>query len=460
MASRASKPGDVDHTWCMQIPGSNGAASSTLVDDSDGLVSARIFNDLNIHELESERIFGRSWLFVAHESEIPRPGDYVTRSMGADPVIAVRGSDGRPRVLLNVCRHRGRKLCAEDAGNASHFRCGYHGWTYSNCGDLTGVPFLEAYAGKLDKSSLGLYAAPKVDSCHGLIFASWSPDAPSLDEYLGEVKWMLDILFGRTASMEVTAPMRWRVNANWKLGAANFSGDGSHLPITHGYGTALGLDASRGRREGYVLHTAEGHCAQMRYCPPGTIDTPPYMGLPKELWAEVDSRLSPEQVDVANSHSSYSGNIFPNLSFLCVSTVGFLGTEWNEKEKAPSDGVGTSFLTLRQWQPLGPDSMEAWSWLVLDAAAPESWKAESRRCYERAFGLAGMHEQDDIQNWIAITEGVRGPVAQRLWLNYQMSMRAEPSPDWKGPGMAVQQRTFSEINERAFYRRWRQLVEG
>lgn len=111
-----------------------------LVDVDAGLVSARIFVDEDIYQQELERIFARSWLFVAHESEVPRPGTFVTRSMGEDPVIVWRGADGQVRVLLNVCRHRGRRVCGEDLGQAAQFRCPYHGWTYNSQGELVGVP--------------------------------------------------------------------------------------------------------------------------------------------------------------------------------------------------------------------------------------------------------------------------------------------------------------------------------
>src|SRR5919199_1587078 len=108
------------------------AERTRLVRPEDGLISARIFADSEIYALEQERIFGRVWLHVAHESEIPQSGDFVTRSMGEDPVIVVRGRDGQVRVLLNACRHRGRLVCDEDLGNTGRFQCPYHGWTYTN----------------------------------------------------------------------------------------------------------------------------------------------------------------------------------------------------------------------------------------------------------------------------------------------------------------------------------------
>ena len=238
---------------------------SDLVRTDEGVVSSRIFSDPEINRLEMERIFTRSWLYVAHDSEIPHAGDYVTRSMGDDPVIVCRGQDGRVRVFLNVCRHRGMRVCAEDMGLASYFKCPYHGWTYSNSGELISVPFFEGYQGGLDKGGMGLHQAPRVESCHGLSFANWDDRVQTLDDYLGEMKWVLDILFGRTAEMEVIgAPMRWEVDANWKLGAANFSGDGVHLFTTHGFRSALGLeDKMQGEQRNYRLITDNGHASSL-----------------------------------------------------------------------------------------------------------------------------------------------------------------------------------------------------
>ena len=181
---------------------------SDLVKTDEGVVSSQIFTDPEINRLEMERIFTRTWLYVAHESEIPHAGDFVTRSMGDDPVVVWRGQDGKVRVFLNVCRHRGRRVCVEDMGKASHFKCPYHGWTYSNGGELISVPFYEGYQGKLDKGELGLYQAPRIEKYHGLIFANWETKAEPLADYLGEAKWVLDLLFARTEGMEVVGDTR------------------------------------------------------------------------------------------------------------------------------------------------------------------------------------------------------------------------------------------------------------
>ncbi|HLQ34867.1 MAG TPA: Rieske 2Fe-2S domain-containing protein [Chloroflexota bacterium] len=425
-----------------------------LVRTDEGMVSARIFADPEIYRIEMERLYPRCWLFVAHESEIPNPGDFVTRHMGADPVIVSRDAEGKVRVLLNVCRHRGRKVCTEDAGRATHFRCGYHGWTYSSAGQLTGLPFADAYQGRLDRDRLGLCEAAGVDTYHGLIFACWEPQQ-TLREYLGDATWALDIFFGRTDAVEVVGPpVRWLIDANWKFGSANFSGDGTHIFTTHGFSTQLGLHSlkpkgSTGLPVGYAVGFGNGHCASFSSQPEGTVEAP-FCALPESLWPELERHLGDKQRQLLERVVVAVGTIFPNFSFL--ETAGHTPEEWGGPDRP------MSFLTMRQWQPKGPDKMEALTWLLMDRNTPEEWKADSRECYERVFGVAGLFEQDDVENWAQGTRGVSSPQARKLWLQYRMGLGAKPSQTWFGPGIGYARPPYLDALERFFYERWRELI--
>ena len=156
---------------------------SVLADVRRGMIPAHVYGDPEIFALERMRLFARSWVFLAHESEIPDPGDYVVRRVLADSFIVARDESGAVRVMFNMCLHRGMQVCRAEMGNASHFRCPYHAWTYRNDGRLAGLPFhAEAYGGEdgFPRQDQALLPAPSMDIHNGLIFISLDPDAPPL----------------------------------------------------------------------------------------------------------------------------------------------------------------------------------------------------------------------------------------------------------------------------------------
>ena len=102
---------------------SNGEHLEDIVRPQEGLISRRIFADPEIYQMEIERIFGRGWFFLGHESEIPNPGDLVSRQCGLDPAILVRDDEGVVRAFLNSCRHRGMRVCRTDRENVRFLRC-------------------------------------------------------------------------------------------------------------------------------------------------------------------------------------------------------------------------------------------------------------------------------------------------------------------------------------------------
>ena len=159
--------------------------------DEESKLLAKVYNEPSIFEMEAKKIFQKTWVFLAHESEIPWPGDYVLRRIIDDSFIVARDEDGQIHVLFNMCRHRGMQLCRADAGNTSHFRCPYHGYTYKNTGKLNGVPFQkEAYGPEgLDNDEWAMTPAPRVDVYEGMIFASLDPDVRPLEEHIGDMGW-------------------------------------------------------------------------------------------------------------------------------------------------------------------------------------------------------------------------------------------------------------------------------
>src|SRR5215510_9865867 len=194
-----------------------------MVDAERGLVDRKIFSDEEIYRLELEHIFARAWNFMAHDSQIPNPGDFFTTYIGEDRVIVVRDKAGRPQVLLNTCRHRGNAVCRAEEGHATSFMCTYHGWTYDLQGKLVGVPGLkDYYHDDLNREAWGLVSAAKVENFKGFIFATLDPEAPSLDEYLGDVgKISLNQLALKGDVMIADGVQKYTIGCNWKLAADN-----------------------------------------------------------------------------------------------------------------------------------------------------------------------------------------------------------------------------------------------
>src|SRR3954470_11488503 len=134
-------------------------------------VHLSIYADPAIFELEMERLFGRAWLILGHDSQVKSPGDYFTTRMGREPVIVTRDDDNEIRVLINRCAHRGTMVCAEGRGNTERFICPYHGWSYDRTGALRALPFASGYSQETLKD-LKLKSVPRVANYRDFIFAS------------------------------------------------------------------------------------------------------------------------------------------------------------------------------------------------------------------------------------------------------------------------------------------------
>lgn len=207
-------------------------------------VHRALYTDPAIFELELERIFGRAWLVLGHESQVRSPGDYYTTRMGREPVIVARHDDGSIKVLVNRCAHRGSMVCAEGRGNAERFVCPYHGWSYDRAGALKAAPFASGYApGKL--AELRLHPVPRVSVYRGFIFASLAASGESLEEFLGPARASFDDFVDRAPGGELEVAggvFKHSYHGNWKLMLENHL-DGAHPAWVHASSVAVARNA-------------------------------------------------------------------------------------------------------------------------------------------------------------------------------------------------------------------------
>lgn len=427
-----------------------------------GMIPAHIYNDSDLFTLEKERLFNRAWMFVAHESEIPQDGDYVVRRVLDDSFIITRDSNGQIRALFNMCLHRGMQVCRAEMGNASNFRCPYHGWTYRNDGRLTGLPFhRDAYGGDDGfAKDQTLLPAPNLATHNGLIFVNLDAQAQPLREFLGDFAFYLDFYTKQsTHGLQVTGPQRWRIKANWKIGAENFAGDMYHTPHTHASIVEIGLfrePKAQKRKDGATYWADRGGGTTYKL-PPGDFDERMrYVGYPDEMIARIKSVWSPgQQRVVADDGFMFSAaTCFPNLSFV---------HNW---PKLPGSEQVLPFISIRQWQPISENETEVCSWFAVDSAAPEQFKKDSYKAYLMCFGSTGMFEQDDVENWVSLTTTAGGSMARRLLLNSRMGLLSDDSPviealspeSFHGPGRA--QVGYNEYNQRELLKLWARQLES
>src|SRR5512134_1600714 len=170
------------------------AAALSTATDSAGALSQRplpreYYFDQQIHKREMRQIFARTWRWVAHQSELSQPGDYLTMKIADESIIVLRGRDGVLRAFYNVCQHRASQLL-HDRGNLKGFiTCPYHSWSYDYKGCLRAAAKADEVAG-FDKEQFGL-SPVRLEVWLGFIFVNLDADAEPLARIGVELETMI-----------------------------------------------------------------------------------------------------------------------------------------------------------------------------------------------------------------------------------------------------------------------------
>jgi len=211
------------------------AALAALVEDDR--VHRDVYIDPEVFQLEMERLWSRTWIYVGHTSQVPGAGDFITADIAAKPVIMVRHTDGSVRVLMNRCAHKGTKVVYDFAGNTGKtFRCPYHAWTYRLDGTLLNIPLKDGYEGtRLQQTDAVRGLTPIASETYrGFVFARLA-EGPGFREYFGDSLSSIDNLAERSPQGELEIAggcLRYLHNCNWKMFVENLN-DTMHPMIVH-----------------------------------------------------------------------------------------------------------------------------------------------------------------------------------------------------------------------------------
>ena len=186
----------------------------------------RVYTDAQVFALESRALFGRMWLCVGREEDLPETGSYLTQEIGGERILAVRAEDRTLRAFYNVCRHRGARLVEEPCGRLrGAIGCPYHAWTYALDGRLLRAPRAEAGFRTEDFP----LAQARLETYGGFVFVNLDPMAPTLAAALADLP---DLGRYRLATLRRERTVEYAVDANWKVVAENYS-ECYHCPLVH-----------------------------------------------------------------------------------------------------------------------------------------------------------------------------------------------------------------------------------
>lgn len=195
----------------------------------------RAYHAEEVWEAEQAHLFATEWVCVGREEELPAPGDLITREVGSESVIVVRGRDSAIRGFFNVCAHRGTRLCDPGRGHAKSgvIKCPYHAWTFDTTGTLVGTPNVQAGEG-FDRSRYPLHPV-SVHVWNGFVFVSVAEEPEDFGAFLDRSpegdptdycrNWHLD-------ELRIAHTIVYDVDANWKVVIDNYN-ECLHCPSVH-----------------------------------------------------------------------------------------------------------------------------------------------------------------------------------------------------------------------------------
>ena len=328
-------------------------------------IPAAWYTDPRVAHLELQSVFARNWQAVGRLAQLEKPGDYITASVANEPIVVVRGRDGKLRAFYNVCRHHAMTVMNEPCGHAEHMRCPYHGWTYNLEGELRGMTEFEGVK-NFERADNGLVPV-RVEPWENFVFVNLDPSAPSLHDFLGSlVKLVKPLGFGQLKFVERRSYIQ---NCNWKVYVDNFLDGGYHVPHMH-KGLNSVLDYTN-----YTIENVDRCCVQ---------SSP----------VSVDAKSEASAAATRKGDRAYYFWQYPNFML-----------NWYE-----------GYLDTNLVLPLGVDRCE----VIFDFYFGDT--SEANLPYVReSMGVSELVQQEDI----VICEGVQRGLSSRAYQAGRLSVRRE-----------------------------------
>ncbi|HYL88642.1 MAG TPA: aromatic ring-hydroxylating dioxygenase subunit alpha [Burkholderiales bacterium] len=405
-----------------------------------------VYIDPEVFQLEMERLWARTWIYVGHASQVPNAGDFITVDIAAKPVIMVRQADGSIRVLMNRCAHKGTKVVSDLAGNAGKvFRCPYHAWTYRTDGSLINIPLKEGYAGtRLEPQGLPL--VKNVETYRGFVFARLSEHGIGFRDYFGDSLSSIDNLADRSpeGELELTGGcLRYLHNCNWKMFVENLN-DTMHPMIAHA-GSA-----------GIARKLWEGKPANMPK-PMAIEQFVPFVSDYK-FFDDMGVRVYPHGHSFSgvnfSIHSAYSA--IPEYEAAMKRAYGeeraqnILGTVRHNTVYYPSLTIKGAIQSIRVARPLAADKTVLESYTFRLKGAPD-FLLERTVTYNRLINSPmSVVGHDDLHCYRAIQEGLAAEGNE--WVNLQRDFKpSEVDAEVTANGT-------SDVSMRNQFRAWREFM--
>ncbi|WP_193091799.1 aromatic ring-hydroxylating oxygenase subunit alpha [Halomonas colorata] len=403
-----------------------------------GRVASTIYTSPELFEKEQEKIFRETWVWVAHESEVPDKGAFKLSTVGREQVIVVRDRKNNIHVMLNRCRHRGATVCEIEKGKTSSFQCPYHGWGYGLDGSLRAIPHPEQYGEEFDKTQLGLFTL-RTESYNGMVFATFNDDIEPLEEFLGAAKKWIDLFMkqGGGFPVKTLGEHQFSVPMNWKVQLENTT-DAYHFPIVHkSFLQSLDEEAEETFTfldgEGFVEDLGNGHSVMVMI--------PELVDLEEDLDRKIPERFEALADELRNE--GYPDDQVRRI----VRAVGGSGFNLNL-----FPNVACSMAFFRVLTPVAVDKTAIRHIALGMDGGPAAANRIRLRLHEHFQGPMGFGSPDDAEVWERIQRGVEGGTELPILVDRGIEKEAQGEVGPRG-------HVSDETGMRAAYAMWKRMMQ-